>query len=59
MRFALDLIWLDRAGRVARIDRDVPPRRMKACLRARSVVECAAGRGDAFAAALRSTTAAP
>ena len=51
MRFALDLIWLDRDGHVVRVDHNVPPRRMRTCLRARSVVETAAGRGDAFLAA--------
>jgi uncharacterized membrane protein (UPF0127 family) len=51
MRFALDLIWLDAAGDVVRIDRDVPPSRLRTCLRARSVVECNAGRADAFLAA--------
>ena len=51
MRFALDLIWLDRAGRVVRVDRDVPPWRVRTCLRARSVVEVGAGRADAFRAA--------
>jgi uncharacterized protein len=51
MRFALDLIWLRGDGTVARVDRDVPPRRMKACRRARSVVETEAGRADAFLAA--------
>lgn len=51
MRFALDLIWLRGDGSVQRIDRDVGPRRMRSCLRARSVVECAAGRADAFVAA--------
>jgi uncharacterized protein len=52
MRFALDLVWLGRDGRLLRVDRDVAPRRMKLCVRARSVVETAAGEGDAFAAAL-------
>jgi uncharacterized membrane protein (UPF0127 family) len=51
MRFPLDLIWLDRDGRPVRVDRDVPPRRMKACRRARSVVEVNAGSADAFLAA--------
>jgi uncharacterized protein len=51
MRFPLDLLWLDRAGAVVRIDRDVPPRRLKTCLRARSVVECDAGAADGFVAA--------
>jgi uncharacterized membrane protein (UPF0127 family) len=48
MRFALDLVWLDADGHVVRVDRDVPPRRLKTCLRARSVVETPAGRADAF-----------
>jgi uncharacterized protein len=43
MRFALDLYWLDGEGQVIRIDRAVPPRRLRACRRARSVIECAAG----------------
>jgi uncharacterized membrane protein (UPF0127 family) len=51
MRFALDLIWLDRTGSVVRVDHDVPPRRLKLCVRARSVVEAGAGTGDAFVAA--------
>ena len=48
MRFALDLVWLDRSGAVVRVDRDVPPRRLRTCLRARSVVETPEGRADAF-----------
>jgi hypothetical protein len=52
MRFALDLVWLGRNGRVVRVDHAVAPRRMKLCVRARSVVETAAGEGDAFAVAL-------
>jgi uncharacterized membrane protein (UPF0127 family) len=51
MRFALDLIWLGRDGEVVRIDRAVPPNRMKSCLGARSVVEANAGAADAFVAA--------
>ena len=51
MRFALDLVWLGAHGEVVRVDRDVAPRRLRTCLRARSVVECAAGRADAFVAA--------
>lgn len=51
MRFALDLVWLRGDGTVARVDRDVPPRRLRSCLRARSVVECAAGTADGFVAA--------
>jgi uncharacterized protein len=49
MRFALDLVWLGRGGKVVRIDRDVPSGRVKLCLRARSVVETCAGHGDRFA----------
>jgi uncharacterized membrane protein (UPF0127 family) len=51
MRFALDLVWLGPDGEVVRVDRAVPPRRARTCLRARSVVEVAAGRADAFLAA--------
>jgi uncharacterized protein len=53
MRFSLDLVWLDGEGAVVRVDRGVAPLRLRSCRRARSVVEVAAGRGDAFAAALR------
>jgi hypothetical protein len=51
MRFALDLIWLDKTGAIVRVDRDVPIRRMRFCARARSVIETVAGQGDAFVAA--------
>jgi uncharacterized membrane protein (UPF0127 family) len=53
MRFALDLIWLDRAGAVVRVDTAVPPRRVRTCLRARSVLEVRAGAADAFVSAQR------
>jgi uncharacterized membrane protein (UPF0127 family) len=53
MRFALDLIWLDRAGGVVRVDTAVPPRRVRTCLRARSVLEVRAGSADAFVSAQR------
>lgn len=53
MRFALDLIWLDKHGTVVRVDRDVPPKRLHACWRARSVVETVAGHADAFLSAGR------
>jgi uncharacterized membrane protein (UPF0127 family) len=43
MRFALDLHWLDRDGAVLRVDRAVPPGRMRACRRARAVVEVPVG----------------
>jgi uncharacterized membrane protein (UPF0127 family) len=51
MRFGLDLIWLDKAGRVVRVDADVPPRRLRNCLRARSVIETRGGAADRFLAA--------
>lgn len=50
MRFPLDLVWLDKDRRVVRVDTGVPPRRMRTCLRARSVIEVAAGEGERFAA---------
>jgi uncharacterized protein len=59
MRFALDLVWLGRDGGVVRVDRTVPPRRLRTCLRARSVVEVAAGHADAFLAAGLGRPAAP
>jgi uncharacterized membrane protein (UPF0127 family) len=46
MRFALDLIWLGADGRPVRVDRAVPPRRLRSCRRARSVVEVRAGTAD-------------
>ncbi|HXE44900.1 MAG TPA: DUF192 domain-containing protein [Conexibacter sp.] len=44
MRFALDLVWLDRDGRIVRVDRGVRPWRLRGCRGARAVVElpCAA-----------------
>ena len=39
MRYALDLFWLDRDGDLVRLDEAVPPNRLRACLRARSVLE--------------------
>lgn len=39
MRYALDLVWLDAAGTVVRVDRGVPPRRLRSCRAASSVVE--------------------
>ena len=39
MRYALDLVWLDARGAVVRVDRAVPPRRVRWCRAARSVVE--------------------
>jgi len=48
MRFSLDLVWLDRAGAVVRIDRAVPPCRVRTCRAARSVLETRAGGADLF-----------
>ena len=50
MRFRIDLVWLDGDGRPIRLDRDVAPWRVRTCLQARSVLECAAGCGERFAA---------
>jgi uncharacterized membrane protein (UPF0127 family) len=50
MRFALDLVWLRGDGTVVRVDRDVPPRRLRSCRRADSVVELNAGHADAYLA---------
>jgi uncharacterized protein len=47
MRFPLDLIWLDREGRVLRVDEAVPPWRVRSCRRAAAVLE--AGRMPAMA----------
>jgi uncharacterized protein len=47
MRFPLDLIWLDREGRVLRVDEAVPPCRVRSCRDAAAVLE--AGRMPAMA----------
>lgn len=39
MRFALDLVWLDAAGRVVRVDRTIGPGRVRGCRTARAVLE--------------------
>jgi uncharacterized membrane protein (UPF0127 family) len=52
MRFALDLLWLDGDGTLVRLDQAVEPRRVRTCLRARAIIEAAAGDGERFAAAL-------
>lgn len=48
MRFALDLIFLDAASRPVRVAANVPPRRLLACARARSVIEVPAGNAGRF-----------
>jgi uncharacterized protein len=47
MRFPLDLVWLDGAGRVVRVDEAVPPWRVRSCRGADAVLE--AGRMPAMA----------
>lgn len=58
MRFALDLLWLDGAGRLIRLDAGVGPRRLRTCVRARAVIEANADCGERFAAQLTPTGAA-
>jgi uncharacterized membrane protein (UPF0127 family) len=58
MRFVLDLLWLGGDGSLVRVDRDVGARRVRTCLRARSVVEAAAGEGEQVAAALQARAVA-
>ena len=53
MRLPLDLVWLDGDGSIVRVDRAVPPRRVRTCLRARSVVEAPAGTLDLTAGGSR------
>jgi uncharacterized membrane protein (UPF0127 family) len=48
MRFPLDLLWLDRAGNVIRLDKNVKRRRLRTCVRARAVLETNAGCGERF-----------
>jgi hypothetical protein len=43
MRFALDLVWLDAANAVVRVDRGVRPWRLRGCRAARAVVEVPSG----------------
>ncbi|MFA4929209.1 MAG: DUF192 domain-containing protein [Patulibacter sp.] len=60
MRFAIDLVWIDRDGAVRRVDRDVRPGRLRTCLAARGgVIEVAAGHGPFLATLLAGSDAAP
>lgn len=43
MRFAIDLVYLNRSRRIVKIRRQVPPGRFSACLTAHSVIELPAG----------------
>jgi uncharacterized membrane protein (UPF0127 family) len=51
MRFALDLVWLDRSGDVLAIDERVPPLQVRTRPAAASVIEAPAGEGQRTAAA--------
>jgi uncharacterized membrane protein (UPF0127 family) len=55
MRFPIDLIWLDAHRSPVRIDRAVPPTRLRSNRHARSVIECHAGHADDVVAYLRSS----
>jgi uncharacterized protein len=48
MRFALDVYFLDRAGRVLSVRRQVSPRRILWCRGAAAVLEIPAGEGGEF-----------
>lgn len=52
MRFALDLVWLDEAGRIVRVDREVGPNRHRCCRAARAVIETPAGASNRLIAAI-------
>ena len=43
MRFAIDVVFIDKQKKVRKISRNIPPWRLSACLTAHSVVEFAAG----------------
>ena len=43
MRFAIDLVYLDRRNVVKKVRSSVPPWRLSGCLRAHSVIELTAG----------------
>lgn len=43
MRFAIDLVYLDRKNKVKKVRSAVPPWRLSACLTAHSVIELPAG----------------
>jgi uncharacterized protein len=43
MKFAIDLVYLDRSKRVKKVRSGVPPWRLSACFSAHSVLEFASG----------------
>jgi uncharacterized membrane protein (UPF0127 family) len=47
MRFAIDLVYLDRKKKVRKVRREMIPRRLSACLTAHSVLELPVGAVDA------------
>jgi uncharacterized membrane protein (UPF0127 family) len=47
MRFAIDLVYLDRKKKVRKVRREMIPRRLSACLTAHSVLELPVGTVDA------------
>jgi uncharacterized membrane protein (UPF0127 family) len=47
MKFAIDLVYLDRKKKVRKIRREMVPRRLSACLTAHSVLELPVGAIDA------------
>jgi uncharacterized membrane protein (UPF0127 family) len=49
MRYCIDVVFLARDGTVLRVARSVGPRRVRAHLRAQSVLELAAGEADRLA----------
>lgn len=48
MAYAIDIVFLNRAGVVCRVARTVPPGRFSGCLRAWQTLELAAGGAHAF-----------
>ena len=59
MRFELDVYFLDRAGRVLELSRQVPPRRVLWCRGASAVLEIPTREGGEFDAASALATHAP
>lgn len=47
MKFAIDVVYLDRKKKVRKVRRDMVPRRLSACLTAHSVLELPVGAIDA------------
>lgn len=54
MRFRIDVVFLDDRGRVLRVDRRVPRRRLLFCRRAFAVLETRAGEAGVFTRGLES-----